>query len=186
MALIAPRFGSDPILTSRKNGTHRMLTPEAGPAVRMVQEALIDLGFAVPPPGADGTFGSGTGAAVVAFKTARGIFPNDPVVGVQTMTALDNECADKPPAPFVDRSEWASWRDRANFPRVGAFNFTRADELARRAAGRLFAFDAVSQWLPPLLQTALVQSLPALLDLGGSPAGPGSLPATWGVGPSDL
>lgn len=186
MALIAPRFRNDAVLNSCKNGTHRMVLPETGPAVRMVQEALIDLGFPVPPPGADGTFNVGTGIAVVAFKTARGIFPNDPVVENQTMTALDNECSDKPPPPFVDRDEWASWRNRGNIPRVGAFNFTRADELARRAAGRVFTFDPVSAWLPPLFQTALLQSLPALLDPDGSPAGPGSLPATWGAGPFDL
>jgi hypothetical protein len=186
MTLIAPRFGNDPTLTACKDGTHRMLAPETGEPVRMVQEALIDLGFPLPPPGADGQFGTDTGNAVVAFKTARSIFPNDPVVGVKTMTALDTECSDKPPAPFTDRAEWLSWRNRAAIPRVGVFDFTRADELARQGAGTSFTFDAVSGWIPATLQSALIQGLTALLDPTGSPAGPGTPPATWGVGPFDL
>ncbi len=184
MPLTAPRFAGEPVLEACFAGTHRMLTPETGPAVRKVQEALVDLGFSQQQQ--DGVFGVHTGEAVVNYKTVRNIFPNDPVVGPKTMAALDAECVDKPPVPFSDRNEWVSWRDRASVPRVGAFDFTRADELARRIAGQPFTFDAESSWLPGPLQSALVQSLSAFLDPNGSPNGPGTDPATWGVGPFDL
>lgn len=184
MPLTATRFAGEPILEACLAGTHRMLFPETGAAVRKVQEALFDLGFSQQRP--DGQFGTLTGDAVVKYKTEHNIFPNDPVVGPKTMAALDADCIDKPPAPFSDRDEWVSWRDRASVPRVGAFDFTRADELARRMAGQPFTFDAESNWLPGRLQAALTQSLTAFLDPSGSPNGPGTAPATWGVGPFDL
>jgi hypothetical protein len=184
--LTAPRFVGDPILQACRDGQHRMLVPEAGPAVQKVQEALIDLGFPLPLRGADSKFGSETGDAVTAFKTSRRIFPNDPVVGPGTMTALDAECFDKPPPPFSDRDEWLSWVSRDAVPTLSAFNFTRADELARRKSGRGFTFDAASNWLPDRFRDAISQSLAALLEPTGSPAGPGSPSATWGAGVFDL
>jgi hypothetical protein len=186
MPLVSTRFESDPTLEDCLAGNHRMLALESGPAVRKVQEALIDLGFPLPLHGADSEFGSETGVAVVAYKRTQGLHPDDPVVGPGTMAALDRDCADKPPFPFADRAEWASWRDRAAEPTIGLFNFTRADELARRAAGTSFTFDANSTWLPPIFQTAITQSLSALLEPTGSPSGPGTDAATWGVGPFDL
>jgi hypothetical protein len=100
---------------------------------------------------------------------------------------LDTECADKPPAPFSDRHEWLSWRDRGAVPMVGAFDFTRRDDFTRRSAGRNFTFDAHTlRWLPQPLQDAFTQSFNALLDPSGSPSGRGTPPATWGVSPFDL
>jgi hypothetical protein len=184
--LTAPRFIDDPTLQSCRDGGHRMLSPETGPAVRKVQEALIDLGFPLPTKGADSQFGTETGTAVVQFKTSRGIFPNDPVVGIKTMAALDTECFDKPPPPFSDRDEWLSWQNRAAAPTVGALNFTRADELTRRGVGTDYTFDSASSWLPDRLRTFLGASLSQLLEPTGSPSGPGTDAASWGAGPFDL
>lgn len=97
MALINPRFAGDPVLEACLAGEHRMMSPETGPAVAKVQQALIDLGFALPVHGANGSFNDETGAAVVAYKTNRQIFPNDPVVGPKTMTSLDAEPALRSP-----------------------------------------------------------------------------------------
>jgi Putative peptidoglycan binding domain len=185
MPLQAPRFAGDPTLEGCLAGNHRMTVGEQGPAVRKVQEALIDLGFSIPD-GATGGFFNQTGTAVTAFKTSRGIFPNDPVVGVNTMAALDAECFDKPPPPFTERDEWLSWRDRAAAPLISSFNFTRADELSRRSAGTSYTFDSMSSWLPVWLRNAMAQSLSALLEPTGSPSGPGTGPASWGAGPFDL
>ena len=91
MPLTNPRFAGDPVLEACLAGEHRMMAPETGPAVRKVQQALIDLAFALPVHGADGRFSDETGAAVTAYKTDRQIFPNDPVVGRGTMTSLDAE-----------------------------------------------------------------------------------------------
>ncbi|MFP5317072.1 MAG: peptidoglycan-binding domain-containing protein [Acidimicrobiia bacterium] len=100
MPLTNPRFAGDPVAEACLAGQHRMMAPETGPAVTKVQQALIDLGFVLPVHGADGTFSDETGAAVVAYKTDRQIFPNDPVVGPRTMAGLDGEPAlAPPPAP---------------------------------------------------------------------------------------
>lgn len=93
MPLTNPRFAGDPVLEACLAGQHRMTIPETGPAVAKVQQALIDLGFALPLHGADGSFRDETASAVVAYKTDRGIFPNDPVVGPNTMANLDAEPA---------------------------------------------------------------------------------------------
>ena len=98
MSLTNPRFAGEPVLEACLAGEHRMLAPETGPAVAKVQQALIDLGFAPSLHGADGSFGDETGAAVVAYKSDRAIFPNDPVVGPRTMLSLDAEPDLLPPA----------------------------------------------------------------------------------------
>lgn len=88
MALTSPRFKGEPTLEACAAGTHRMLTPEQGIAVRIVQEALLELGFALPS-GADGAFGDETTEAVHQFKRLNSIFPDDGVVGPKTMNALN-------------------------------------------------------------------------------------------------
>lgn len=93
MPLTNPRFAGDPVLEACLAGAHRMMTPETGPAVAKVQQALIDLGFALPLHGANGSFNDETASAVAAYKTSRQIFPNDPVVGPKTMASLDEEPA---------------------------------------------------------------------------------------------
>lgn len=89
--LRAPRFFGDVILASCLTG-HRILAGGGDPpeTVARIQKALADLGFTVIP---DGTFGSQTGAAVTAYKAGKEIEPNDPVVGAETMSALDGDFA---------------------------------------------------------------------------------------------
>src|SRR5262249_1134551 len=48
--------------------------------------------------GADGFFGPDTGAAVTAYKTDKGLVPNDPVVGPGTTRALDEDLFQDPPS----------------------------------------------------------------------------------------
>jgi hypothetical protein len=93
MPLTNPRFAGDVVLEACLAGEHRMMSPETGPAVAKVQQALMDLGFTLPLHGADGSFSDETGSAVVAYETDREIFPNDPVVGPKTMAGLDSEPA---------------------------------------------------------------------------------------------
>lgn len=75
-----------------------MMAPEQGLPVKRVQAALIELGHSLGPAGADGVFGSATGNAVTAYKTAKGLVPNDPVVGPGTSKALDDDLFFDPPA----------------------------------------------------------------------------------------
>ncbi len=67
--------------------------PESSDAVVRIQSALICLGFELPEAGIDGVFGEEVSSAIVAFKTDRGIFPNDPAVGEGTTKRLDLEIA---------------------------------------------------------------------------------------------
>ena len=59
---------------------------DSGPEVVMLQQRLIDLGFWIPA--ADGTFGSVTGQAVMAFQKSAGL-ARDGVAGPATLGALE-------------------------------------------------------------------------------------------------
>src|SRR4051794_40017879 len=96
------RFLGEPILVQCRQGTHRMMKPEEGPAVFKIQTALIDRGFPLPIFGVDGRFGDETAAAVSAYKSSKGLSPADGVVGPGTMGALDDDFAAelRPIAPW--------------------------------------------------------------------------------------
>jgi hypothetical protein len=96
LVLSSKRFENDPVLTECLNGQHRMMRPESGPAVRKVQQALIDSAYPLPVFGPDSIFGQETEQAVSDYKSDRGIHPSDGVVGPGTMAALDAEFADEP------------------------------------------------------------------------------------------
>lgn len=95
MGLRAVRFRNQPVLEACAAGQHRMLPPEQGPAVKRVQQALIDAGYPLPLRGADGVFGDETAAAVARYKREHGIEPSDGVVGPKTMQSLDARFADE-------------------------------------------------------------------------------------------
>ncbi|MEU5659947.1 peptidoglycan-binding protein [Streptomyces sp. NPDC047737] len=105
MPLLAFRFRYDEILEPVLAGQHRLLVSsptgpfETGRHVRKVQQALLDAGFALPEHGADSVYGPETADAVVLFKTEQHIFPNDGVVGVNTMKTLDAIFVDEVPFP---------------------------------------------------------------------------------------
>jgi hypothetical protein len=89
--LISPRFFGDDVLASCLTG-HRIFDGSGDPpdSVGIIQQALSDLGFSIS---IDGEFGSDTGDVVTAYKSSRGIAPDDPIVGPETMTALDVDFA---------------------------------------------------------------------------------------------
>ncbi|MDH6247767.1 IPT/TIG domain-containing protein [Mycobacterium sp. OTB74] len=89
--LISPRFFGDDVLGSCLSG-HTIFDGSGDPpeSVGRIQQALSDLGFGV---GVDGVFGTDTDTAVTAYKTSKGITPDDPVVGPETMGALDDDFA---------------------------------------------------------------------------------------------
>src|SRR5262245_792266 len=159
-------------------GQHRMLAPHQGPSVLKVQQGLLDLGYGLGPKADDAWFGTDTGRAVTKFKTEHDIAPTDPVVGPKTMKALDDIWA----LPFADREEWRSWHLRE----LPEWNWTRDDDLNRRRLGFPITLAPTAAWLPAPFKTALVRGLTELLDPFGSPDGPRTPSATWGVGPLDL
>src|SRR4051794_34739714 len=95
------RFAGDSNLLSVLNGELRLAAAgtatfpapvlSSGPAIQIVQQALIDVGYPLPLFGASGTFNSETGAVVATFKADWHLSPGDPVVGPKTMAALDKE-----------------------------------------------------------------------------------------------
>jgi hypothetical protein len=91
--LLSGLIGDSDRLVQAADGLVRIMAPEESDAVLRIQQALLALGFELPDSGPDGVFGDETGAAVVAFKTDRGLVPNDPVVGPGTTTRLDREIA---------------------------------------------------------------------------------------------
>jgi hypothetical protein len=97
MPLRSARLTGDQVLENCLAGTHRMLAGEDGLSVMRVQSALLDLGRSVGSKGADGIFGPDTGTAVTAYKTDKGLVPDDPVVGAGTTQALDDDLFHDPP-----------------------------------------------------------------------------------------
>ncbi|WP_283461793.1 S8 family serine peptidase [Arthrobacter sp. H35-D1] len=93
-------------LGARGTAPYPVPAQSIGAGVAKVQEALGRLGYSPGASGADGRFGSDTGAAVSRYKRDRGIHPADPVVGPQTLRRLDSELAEggvplSPPGPVV-------------------------------------------------------------------------------------
>lgn len=108
MTFISARFQGQPELEAVSAGNLRLGaagTPEfpapvlsEGPAISLVQRALLDLGYGLEESDVIGIFGPKTGAAVTKFKQDWHLSPTDPVVGVGTIGALDRdiEAFDRP------------------------------------------------------------------------------------------
>lgn len=94
--LVSARFFDSAELQSCANDDSAHLTAGSnGPAVALVQDALIDLGADLGVAGADGVYGQDTATAVRTYKTERDIRNAqgviDDVVGKKTIAALDAE-----------------------------------------------------------------------------------------------
>jgi peptidoglycan hydrolase-like protein with peptidoglycan-binding domain len=107
MGVVSQRFAGNETLRRCVDEGHRMLLGEPDqPAVRKLQRALLDLGYAVAG-GDDGAFGQGTADAVVAFKFDEGLEPHDGVASRGTIGRLDEYFRHEPfdpdaPDPSVD------------------------------------------------------------------------------------
>jgi hypothetical protein len=109
MVLASNRLAGNPQLEAVLAGTLRLGaagTPPVpapvlsnDPAIAVVQQALMDIGYPMPLFGADGIFGGELGTQVVAFKRDWHLKPLDPVIGVKTIGRLDEEmlALERPP-----------------------------------------------------------------------------------------
>jgi peptidoglycan hydrolase-like protein with peptidoglycan-binding domain len=70
------RFSGQPRLARIAMGKGSLSAADNGPAVKAVQQALIDVGYEMFRHGADGQFGSETREAIAAFRDRRGM-PGD-------------------------------------------------------------------------------------------------------------
>ena len=79
-------------MTSAQRGQRNIRT-----AASYQRAAVPSRSNAVGDAGADGIFGLATGDAVSEYKRSKGLEPDDPVVGVGTSTALDDDLFVDPP-----------------------------------------------------------------------------------------
>jgi hypothetical protein len=99
--LTSPRFTGDPGLEACFDNEKLLKIGASEPAVKKLQQALIDAGFPLPKFGADGKFGSETKVAIKDFQTSSGFTDADidGIVGPKTMGALDARFASGPTPP---------------------------------------------------------------------------------------
>jgi peptidoglycan hydrolase-like protein with peptidoglycan-binding domain len=100
--LMSHRFADDPLLQSVFRGERLIQRGDKGPAVKKIQQALIDAGFSLPRYGADSDFGGETEAAVRSYQSAHGLEANGIIV-TTTMENLDTLFS-APPTPTPEIS----------------------------------------------------------------------------------
>lgn len=93
------RFAADVALEACLNDQGRLHIGNGGASVRKVQQALLDVGIALPTFGADAKYGEETAHAVTAFKIRHGLTPTFGDVGPMTMSTLDDIFAGPSPTP---------------------------------------------------------------------------------------
>lgn len=117
MALANPRFLSDPSLAAAARNSPPMKRGAKSEGVEILQQAFLDLGFAMPRSTRvrgglpDGIFGVETEQAVRAFQRGNGL-QADGVVGPRTLHALE--------ASIELLSQAEDTRFRAEFLRLSA------------------------------------------------------------------
>jgi peptidoglycan hydrolase-like protein with peptidoglycan-binding domain len=131
MALRSPRFVDNPRLQRASENNPPLRSGETGEAVRLVQQALIDLGFPMPISirrygSPDGIYGNETAGRVREFQTKHGLSP-DGVAGRQTLGKLDallpNPAPPLPPLPAAGKYQYKVRLHlrSINIPHVGEF-----------------------------------------------------------------
>src|SRR5262245_52465972 len=103
MALKSPRFAGNARLQAAANNSPTIKWGEQGEAVKILQQAYLDLGFAMPistkkTGSPDGIFGNETFSVTKAFQSKHTLSP-DGIVGKDTMAKLDELFAAAPPPP---------------------------------------------------------------------------------------
>lgn len=86
--LTSPLFADDTVLQAVFRGEQALQRGYKGPAVKKIQQALIEAGFPLPVYGADSDFGGETEAAVLNYQRAHGLEANG-IIGTTTLGSLD-------------------------------------------------------------------------------------------------
>ena len=95
MAFLCARFSGNPEIVKAGSNSPPLRQGSRGEAVRILQMALVDLGFGMPASTRsgsalpDGIFGAETAGVVTAFQRANGLTA-DAVAGAQTLARLDS------------------------------------------------------------------------------------------------
>jgi peptidoglycan hydrolase-like protein with peptidoglycan-binding domain len=103
--LAAPRFSGNRILEAAFDDERLVRNGDRGEAVRLIQESLVAMGYALPisvsetdTTQLDGIFGPETEAAIRRFQTDAGAVLVDGIVGPETMGLLDRHDVSQPAA----------------------------------------------------------------------------------------
>jgi peptidoglycan hydrolase-like protein with peptidoglycan-binding domain len=92
MPFACARFSGNPDVVKAGTSNPSLKQGSNGEAVKILQMALIDLGFAMPASTRtglpDGIFGQETARVVTAFQRANGLTP-DGIAGAKTLARLD-------------------------------------------------------------------------------------------------
>ena len=151
MTLQSPRFRNNRQLQRASNNAPPLNTGTSGEGVRLVQQALIDLGFPLPISvkkhgSPDGIYGTETKEAIRSFQKQQKISP-DGIAGRNTMEKLDalfpNPGDPLPPLPgqsFTHRVK-LHFRSIAT-PVVSEFEALRNAQMVYRQFGIDFAFSS--------------------------------------------
>jgi hypothetical protein len=119
MALHSPRFKANARLQSVAENNPSMNWGEVGEAVRLIQQALIDLDAQMPISierhrSPDGIFGNETKDRVRAFQIRQGLAA-DGLVGRNTLARLDQLLGAADPLPALPSGSWITHRFRVVF-----------------------------------------------------------------------
>jgi hypothetical protein len=124
MALTSPRFAGNARLQAASNNSPAMHKNEAEhDAVRILQKALVDLGFPLPlstrrDGTLDGIYGDEVFIAVQKFQIKFGLLGKngqpDGIVGKQTMSKLDDLFKGGAPVPLTDQQIMDNARTLSN------------------------------------------------------------------------
>ena len=136
--LTSPRFAGDATLEACYDDQARLTVGARGESVQKVQQALVDLGYALGPSGADGSYGNATWNAVKKFKATEKLgWEHMGDVGPGTMGRLDELFGGPSPQPTEDGKDRAT-----DGGQVSALDFVITDD------GGLVGGDAALAELP--------------------------------------
>lgn len=103
MSLSYPPFLATPGILAAYRNAPALRKGSQGLAVRVLQSALLQLGYSLPKSSMgkvpDGSFGSGTEAALKASQVRAGLVPPDGIAGRNTIQALDRALVKPVPEP---------------------------------------------------------------------------------------
>jgi peptidoglycan hydrolase-like protein with peptidoglycan-binding domain len=165
--LTSPRFAGNVELEAVYDDERDVRRPANSAVVRVLQQALLDVGHQRPVHGVDGKFGPATERAVKAFQTARGV-PDSGHLDAATMDALDRGFASHAPdrglaqapgsatpsAPPASNTEYAPGAAPAALT-AGTRTITAGEDAAVEAALNPTPTVNPVTGLPPVFQPTL-------------------------------
>lgn len=130
--------------------TFKLQKGDEGEEVRMIQLALIQLGYNLGNDGADGDFGPITENAVKTFQYKNGLSPTG-IFGTETFLAMKNALSDVPKVDEIYRVR-KSWTDIKS--QIGAYkNLNSAKQVVDSLGSAYHVYNSNGQEIYPIVST---------------------------------